>query len=73
MGLFEECHHCTKRVVGCHSKCEEYAEASKKNEKIRAARNADSDCASYLYGVKMDYMAKRAMKKKHHITYKRNM
>lgn len=72
MGLFEACNGCTERYVGCHSTCERYAQASEKNEKIKAAKNADGDCRAYAYKVKYDHLAKQAMKRKRHVDYRRN-
>lgn len=72
MSLFKECHGCTDRVVGCHSKCERYAREVEKNERIKAAKNADVECRAYAYKVKMERMAKQAMKKKHKVEFRRN-
>lgn len=72
MASFKECHGCTDRVAGCHSKCERYAREVEKNEKLKAARQADKDCISYLYNVKVNNMAKQAMKKKQKVDVRRN-
>lgn len=72
MSLFKECQGCTDRVVGCHSKCERYAREAERNEKIKAARQADGDCRAYAYKVKCEHMAKQAMRKKRHVDYRRN-
>ena len=69
---FKECHGCTDRVVGCHSTCERYGKEVEDNEKIKAARNADADCRAYLYNVKVNSMAKQAMKRKHKIDVRLN-
>lgn len=72
MGLFEDCNGCTERVVGCHATCERYARAKSKNDKIVAARRADGDCRAYAYNIKMDNMAKQAMKRKRKVDVRLN-
>lgn len=72
MALFKECHGCTDRVVGCHSKCERYAREKERNDAILAAKRADRDTRDYTYDQKRDRMAKQAMKNKRHVEYRRN-
>ena len=41
------CKDCSDRCLGCHSECEKYKEASKKNEALRDKRHRQD----YLYGL----------------------
>lgn len=41
------CRDCDKRTIGCHSKCEQYKEWAKENEKLRTERY-ERNRAEYL-------------------------
>ena len=72
MGVFKERHGCVDRVLGCHSTCERYAGEVEKNEKLKAARDADKDCRAYAYQMKRNNMAKQALKKKYKVDVRLN-
>ena len=42
-----KCKGCTKRVVGCHSTCEDYKEFRKELDKQNEAERADREFSSY--------------------------
>ena len=54
-----KCKDCTSRYVGCHSKCEDYANFKAEREKAKARRYAVSDYWAYkkeqIYETKRKY------------------
>ena len=54
--FFKCCKDCTRRVVGCHSRCADYAAAVRERNEYKEARSRDEQVINY-YGDK-----KRRMK-----------
>lgn len=69
---FKACHHCTKRVIGCHSTCKEYKEEKERNDKLKAAANSDKDARLYEYNLMINRHNKKAMSQKRRVTVRRN-
>ena len=55
------CKGCTRRTIGCHSNCEEYAEYREAMERLNAARHNDKnarmwfDYDKYKHGMRGGY------------------
>lgn len=72
MGLFEECHGCTDRVVGCHSKCEKYKNAKEKHDRLIADYAKDKDVDKYFYQESINRANRVAVIRKRKVTVRRN-
>ena len=49
------CRECTKRMVGCHEKCEKYATAIEENRKFRKQiKEARRDSKDFIYRLERD-------------------
>lgn len=50
------CKGCKDRHVGCHSECNKYIEAKRKNEEIRATQEKESVLNESIYVLKNNRM-----------------
>ena len=45
------CKNCPNRVMGCHSKCDKYAEFRAYRDSINAKRRAENDLNDFIHTV----------------------
>ena len=69
---FRACHHCTKRVIGCHSTCKEYKADKERHVRLMKEVDADKDARLYEHKLMMKRHNKKAMARKKHVTVRRN-
>lgn len=69
---FRACHHCTKRVIGCHSTCKEYKEDKERHDRLMREANSDRDARLYEHQLMIHRSNKKALVGKKHLKVRRN-
>lgn len=70
--IFKSCYKCTKRVVGCHATCNNYAIEKATHDELKRQDNLNKDAIVYEYEAAIKRNNKMVMAKKKHVTVRRN-